>query len=72
MILDKKDMNEKLEEGYIHFTSIVEMIGKPKDHLRKTFKDFIKNLEENPNYDVVKKHISSYILYVSFSFRKGY
>lgn len=56
--LNKKEIQEKLSEGYIHFNTIIELVGKPRDHVDKTIKDYVAKLEENEHYIITKKDIS--------------
>ena len=56
--MNKKDIKEKLSEGYIHFNTIIELLGKPKEHIEKTIKEYIKNIEDNEFYSVINKVIS--------------
>ncbi len=52
------DIKEKLEKGYIHARIIVELMGKPKDHVEKTIKDYIKRISEDENFEVLKHDIA--------------
>ncbi|OVE75010.1 hypothetical protein BVX95_00545, partial [archaeon D22] len=54
----KKEFKEKLEEGYFHFNAIIEMVGKPKEHIEKTIKDYVSTLEKHELYILVDQNIS--------------
>ena len=56
--MNQKDIKEKLSEGYIHFNAIIELIGKPKEHIQKTIKDYVDAIDKNENYTLIKKNIA--------------
>jgi hypothetical protein len=41
------NIKSKLEEGWIQVAFIVEMMGKPKEHLEKTLKEYVQNLKKD-------------------------
>jgi hypothetical protein len=41
------NVKSKLEEGWIQVSFIVEMMGKPKDHLEKTLKNYVEKLKKD-------------------------
>ncbi|MEM3127156.1 MAG: hypothetical protein QW331_03765, partial [Candidatus Woesearchaeota archaeon] len=52
------DIKEKLEKGYIHARVIIELMGKPKEHVEKTIKDYIKHISEDQNFEVLNQEIA--------------
>lgn len=56
--MNKKEIEEKLSEGHIHFNTIIEIVGKPKEHIQQTIKDYVKAIEDNENYTLIKKHVA--------------
>jgi hypothetical protein len=52
------NLDEKLEEGYILVKAIIEMLGKPKEHIEETLKSYIDKLDEADNYIVVSEEYS--------------
>ena len=40
-------IKQKIEEGWIHCIFIIEMLGKPKEHLEKTLKGYISALKKD-------------------------
>lgn len=56
--MDKKLIKNKIEKGEILTRIVLELIGKPKDHVDKTIKEYVKKIEDNPNYEVIKKEIA--------------
>lgn len=53
--MNKKEIKAKISEGHILFSTIIELIGKPKEHVKQTFDRYIKNIEKDKNYIVTKK-----------------
>jgi len=49
---------EKLAEGYIHSRIVIELVGKPKEHIEKTLRVIIDKIKENKNIEVVSKDIA--------------
>lgn len=50
--------NQKLEEGEILVNTIIEIIGKPREHVDQTLKEYVKKIEAKPEYTVRKKKIA--------------
>ena len=48
------DIQEKLEKGYIHVKFIIEMGGKPKEHVEDTLKKYIEKIKQHEDYTVLK------------------
>ncbi|MFP4112409.1 MAG: hypothetical protein ACLFPQ_01690 [Candidatus Woesearchaeota archaeon] len=55
---EKINVSEKLEEGYISIRTIIEMMGRPKEHLMETLKSYVKKLSESDNYEVLNEEYS--------------
>lgn len=49
----KKEIQAKIDDGYVYFTTIIEMVGKPQKHLDKTMVDYIKNIKANKKFEIV-------------------
>jgi len=49
---------EKLEQGQIFARVILEMVGKPKEHIETTFRSYIGNLKADKKFVVTKEHIA--------------
>ncbi len=56
--MDQKEINEKIEKGFIHFTSIIEVLGKPKKHVEQTIKTYVKKIKENKKIRILKEDYS--------------
>ena len=52
------NIKEKINEGYIHSNIILEVLGKPKEHIVKSLELFLKKIEDNKEFEVVKKSVS--------------
>ncbi|PLW79503.1 hypothetical protein C0585_07345 [Candidatus Woesearchaeota archaeon] len=56
--MKNSEIKEKIAEGHIHFNAIIEMVGKPKEHIQNTIKDYVSRIESHPEYTITKKDIS--------------
>jgi len=45
-------------EKNIHFRTVVEIIGKPIEHVEKAINNYIEKLKENSKYEVIKEEIA--------------
>ena len=52
------NINEKLAEGYIQGRFIIELVGKPKEHIEKTMKGVIDKIKENKNIYVLNQELA--------------
>lgn len=41
------NIKSKISEGWVHCSFIVEMMGKPEEHLQKTLHDYVDNLKKD-------------------------
>ena len=46
-------IDEKISKGHIHFSTILEMVGKPKEHVEATLADYIDQIKKSPKYEVI-------------------
>ena len=42
-------------EKNIIFRAVIEILGKPKEHIDKSLRGFIKQLKENEEYEVISE-----------------
>jgi len=49
---------EKLEQGWIFCRVILEVLGKPKEHVEETIKSFVDKMKEDKELEIVKEHYS--------------
>jgi len=52
------DLKEKLAQGYIHARAIVEVIGKPKEHVEQALNTYLEKLGKAEDLEVLKKDIA--------------
>jgi hypothetical protein len=56
--LDMVDIKEKLEKGYIHARVIIGIVGKPKEFIEQTLKDYIANIKKHEDYILLNSDFS--------------
>ncbi len=56
--MEAKEIKEKVFDGHIHFSAIVEMVGKPKEHVEKTLKDYLKTIDEQKDIQLISEDFS--------------
>ncbi|MBN1156989.1 hypothetical protein JXA85_05200 [Candidatus Woesearchaeota archaeon] len=56
----KKELtrSERIDRGQVYVRAIIEVLGKPKDYVRKTIKELMKGFRESENYEVKKEEVS--------------
>lgn len=52
------DIDEKLEEGWIHCRVIVEMLGAPKAYIEKTLKLYVEKMKKEEDLCILKEDFS--------------
>jgi hypothetical protein len=45
-------------EKNILFRTVIEVLGKPKEHVEESLKSYIKNLKENENFEVISEEFA--------------
>ena len=50
---DEAVVREKLEKGYLMINTIIEIVGKPKEHVEETLRLVLKQLREEKGVDVL-------------------
>ncbi|MFT4311610.1 MAG: hypothetical protein ACMXYF_00075 [Candidatus Woesearchaeota archaeon] len=56
--LTQEQLREHIEEGYIHFSTIVEIMGKPKEHIEQTAQKIVEKLNEDSRFMVLQAGVS--------------
>jgi hypothetical protein len=51
-------MEESSVKEHIRYTTILEILGKPKEHVEKTIKEYVQKLKEEDNYMVISEKFS--------------
>ena len=52
------NIDEKVAQGYVHGRFIIEMAGKPKEHLKEIMNIVINKIKEDKNIEIINKEIS--------------
>lgn len=52
--MESKEIKKKIAEGNIHFTTILEMMGKPKEHIEQTLKEYVEKIKNDEHFELVK------------------
>ncbi|MBW2978403.1 hypothetical protein KY331_06160 [Candidatus Woesearchaeota archaeon] len=52
------NVDAKLAGGYIHSRVVIELAGKPKEHIEKTMEVIVGKIKENKNIEIVSKDIA--------------
>lgn len=61
MAKEKMSRSERLEAGQVQVQVIIEVAGKPKEHVESVIKDYIEKLKEDKNYDITEDFIDEAI-----------
>ncbi|MBL7050665.1 hypothetical protein ISS04_00715 [Candidatus Woesearchaeota archaeon] len=48
-------IKQKINDGWLHCNFIIEMLGKPKEHLEKTLKGYIELLKKDKTIEILKE-----------------
>ncbi|MBD3203327.1 hypothetical protein GF327_03475 [Candidatus Woesearchaeota archaeon] len=56
--MEKNQIQQKISEGHIHFIAILEILGKPAEHVTKTLNDYLKKIEDKSSLAILKKDIA--------------
>jgi hypothetical protein len=51
------DAKKKLQQGWIHALVTFEVIGKPKEHVEKSLKDFLEAVKKNDGIEFLEQHV---------------
>jgi hypothetical protein len=53
--LTQKEINGKINDGYLHTRAIVEILGKPKEYVEETLKGYIVKITNNEDIILLKE-----------------
>jgi hypothetical protein len=56
--MNSEEIKEKIYEGGVHFKVILEMMGKPKEHVEETFKQYLEQLKKNEHITVLEEEFN--------------
>ncbi|MEM2131469.1 MAG: hypothetical protein QXR96_03015 [Candidatus Woesearchaeota archaeon] len=54
--INEKQIKEKINSGYIYTRIVLEIVGKPKEYVEESLKDYLKKIKEDKNHIVVSEH----------------
>ena len=46
--------SERLEKGQVHFRTIIEVVGRPKEYVGETIRNYIEKLKKDEKFDIEK------------------
>ena len=49
------NIKSKIVDGWLHCSFIVEMMGKPKEHLQKTLQNYVENLKKDKKIEFISE-----------------
>ena len=55
------DIEEELEKGKIHARALIELVGKPKEHVEKALKEYVENIDNHPDIKLLKSDYAEII-----------
>ncbi|MFW6230419.1 MAG: hypothetical protein ACOC32_00145 [Nanoarchaeota archaeon] len=53
--MEQREIKEKVSDGHIYFSAILEMVGKPKEHVNGTIRDYVARLKNSENIIIAKE-----------------
>jgi hypothetical protein len=53
--MEERELKEKIDEGHLHVRAIIEVIGKPIEHVQKTIKEYVQGIKKG--FTVIKIHV---------------
>lgn len=53
--MKKKEIQEKIEEGYLRVIVIFELVGKPKQHIEQTIKAYVENVKSQEDIMCIRE-----------------
>jgi len=49
---------QKIEEGWIQARVVLEVVGKPKEHVEKTIKEIVRKVKKEKDLEILDEHIA--------------
>jgi hypothetical protein len=46
--------SEKLEKGQVHFRTIIEVVGRPKEHVKDTAQNYVEKIKKDEKFNIEK------------------
>lgn len=44
--MEERELREKIDEGYLNVRAIIEVVGKPIEHVQKTIKEYVEGIKK--------------------------
>jgi hypothetical protein len=51
--MNESEIQEWIDKGHLHARAIIEVLGKPKEHVEQTIKDYVGNIAKDPHVKIV-------------------
>ncbi len=56
------DVKKRLAEGWIRCNAVIELIGKPKEHIESTMKDYVAKIKQDKHTEIIEEKIADVTL----------
>jgi hypothetical protein len=53
--MDEKQIKSKVADGYLYLRVILEVVGKPKEHVEESLKEYVKKIKADKSYNIIKE-----------------
>jgi hypothetical protein len=53
--MEQKQIKSKIADGYLYLRVILEIVGKPKEHVEESLKEYVKKIKADKNYTIIKE-----------------
>jgi hypothetical protein len=55
--MEQREIKEKIDKGWIQSRVIIEIVGKPKEHVEKAIQDLMDHMRKNKDVIILTEHI---------------
>ncbi|MFT4313066.1 MAG: hypothetical protein ACMXYA_01545 [Candidatus Woesearchaeota archaeon] len=55
--MNKTEILERIEDGAIQFVAVIEVLGKPKEHIVEVAKDMVDQIQKDERFDIIESDI---------------
>jgi hypothetical protein len=53
--MEQKQIKSKIADGYLYLRVILEVVGKPKEHVDESLKEYVKKIKADKSYTIIKE-----------------
>lgn len=53
--MEQRELNGKISQGMIQIRAIIEVVGKPKEYVKETLKEYVKKIKENKDFLMINE-----------------